>query len=972
MAMALGVASTAALGAPSAIKEEPIGAFDPTGTTATLRAKVNPEGSFITNCHFVYGTSSPSGHEAPCSPAHPGKNEEQEVNVVADEGQWRLIFESQATGDLPLEASNQEVREALEALSTIGAGNVSVGAGASSGSFTSSYLITFGGKFGGKDVPQLESEDGTEPLSGGSPAVDITTVGLASLSVTIPITGNLSGLAPETEYHYKLVVTNGDGTVEGNARSFRTLSVSQSESCSNTAIRTEQQATTAECRAWEMVSPLDKNGGNVLSEQSHVVAAVDGNGVTYASKAGFADAHGAALIGATDYLARRGSAGWETHAISPTPSPQTFQVIFATHMGVYSEDLGKALMLSYDLPAVSDDGTNELNFYQEDTASGQIRTVSPTTQQVGSNPELFSFLNEREVAASADAEVASFTDPRRLLPEAAGADEEQEVNVKANEGQWRLIFNSEATSDLALGASSQEVQEALEALPAIGVDNVSVGAGASSGSFTSSYLVTFGGKLASKDVPELESQDGTEPLNGGSPEVAIATVGFATNVPNAYEWDHGTLRLAGILPDGTVPSGGSTVPMGGYSSPYRESVSSDGSRITFLTVGENPQLYLRRDHTSTAWVSESEGSTPVAEPAGVSLVWMSPDGRHVAFATTSRLLNSDTNDSRDLYLYTDGPDPESENNLQLISDGIGLTKTTNTSYTPVIGGSADAERLYYLSDDNAGGVAVYYWNHGTNKFLFNLPDSNAFEYGALSYPGAARVSADGLVLAVNEPPPSGIGEGARILVYDAGSDTLTCASCDSSGVSSPVPYWPSETTSIPERENSIREHWLSRDGRKVFFTTASALVPADVNGVRDAYVYDTQTGEKQLISSGRGEANAWFTDASADGDNAFFITRQQLAGSDSDELIDLYDSRVGGGFPEPPPPPTPCSGDGCRGALSTAAGAVSPATSSFSGPGNAHPKVKKPRKRAKHHKRHHKRRHHQEHRAAKGAQGAAR
>ena len=56
------------------------------------------------------------------------------------------------------------------------------------------------------------------------------------------------------------------------------------------------------------------------------------------------------------------------------------------------------------------------------------------------------------------------------------------------------------------------------------------------------------------------------------------------------------------------------------------------------------------------------------------------------------------------------------------------------------------------------------------------------------------------------------------------------------------------------------------------------------------------------------------SDASANGDDAFFLTRQQLVGIDTDDSVDLYDARVGGGLASqnPPPPPPPCQGDDCQ------------------------------------------------------------
>ena len=77
-------------------------------------------------------------------------------------------------------------------------------------------------------------------------------------------------------------------------------------------------------------------------------------------------------------------------------------------------------------------------------------------------------------------------------------------------------------------------------------------------------------------------------------------------------------------------------------------------------------------------------------------------------------------------------------------------------------------------------------------------------------------------------------------------------------------------------------------------------------------------------------------DASATGNDVFFVTRQQLVPQDGDGGFDLYDARVNGGFPVPPSTP-PCSGDGCKPGATPPPSSPSQGTSTFSGPGNPKP-----------------------------------
>lgn len=83
----------------------------------------------------------------------PGIDEEQKVSTEgATAGNFKLVFGGQETAPLAWNATNGQIQTALEALSTIGSGNVAVKEGPS-GSFD--HRVTFRGAFGGTDVELL-------------------------------------------------------------------------------------------------------------------------------------------------------------------------------------------------------------------------------------------------------------------------------------------------------------------------------------------------------------------------------------------------------------------------------------------------------------------------------------------------------------------------------------------------------------------------------------------------------------------------------------------------------------------------------------------------------------------------------------------------------------------------------------------------------------------------------------------------
>jgi hypothetical protein len=155
--------------------------------------------------------------------------------------------------------------------------------------------------------------------------------------------------------------------------------------------------------------------------------------------------------------------------------------------------------------------------------------------------------------------------------------------------------------------------------------------------------------------------------------------------------------------------------------------------------------------------------------------------------------------------------------------------------------------------------------------------------------------------------------------------------------------------------------YLSDSGR-LFFNSADPLVAVEHAhtrqetvggvavqvGVENVYEYNPdglsscqqRDGCVALLSSGTAEQESAFVDASAGGDDAFFVTAQPLVSQDQDSNFDLYDARVC--TAESPcvtsegAASVPCeSTDTCRPPGSPAPGVAGPSgTAAFSGPGN--------------------------------------
>lgn len=428
-----------------------------------------------------------------------------------------------------------------------------------------------------------------------------------------------------------------------------------------------------------------------------------------------------------------------------------------------------------------------------------------------------------------------------------------------------------------------------------------------------------------------------------------------------YEWDHGVVRLASVLPDGTPSTGtigaGQKAAQGGAEGNIDNAVSRDGSRVFFST---GIALYVRENGSQTTLISGSERSLP----GGVSngpVYFQGAEAAHgtrVIFTTQRSLVDADTDETNDLYMY-DASKPVG-NRLMLISEDKNPEAPEGAAVDPgngpenvsgtggVLARSSELDRVYFVTDNqilpgepNAAGPKLYVWDDtGASPqlhFIGILSPEDALTWDGPSVRESrvikpARISADGRFLAfmsVNQLTPADQDDQADVYRYDAQAQALTCVSCTSDAFPSEGEIRFDQTRVGANLVNHLPRN--VSDSGQVFFQTNRGLVPADSNGKVD--VYEFENGELFLLSGGSGTENSYFLDAGASGNDVFFDTRDRLVGWDEDSKYDAYDARVGGGFPEPPPLPPPCEGDSCQ-SPPVVPNDPSPASSTFTGPGN--------------------------------------
>lgn len=432
--------------------------------------------------------------------------------------------------------------------------------------------------------------------------------------------------------------------------------------------------------------------------------------------------------------------------------------------------------------------------------------------------------------------------------------------------------------------------------------------------------------------------------------------------PLLYEWSEETeaLSLVGHLPDNSVPAIAVEIarPPGtsGTTTQPFNSVSADGSRIFYrLRPATTDQLYVRIDGTTTKQVSKSQATVPDPKgPKSADFRFANSEGSVVFFSSAEKLTDDATSgpndEGNDLYLY----DVDGEGLTDITVD---LADTAGAQVQGVVGGADDGSNLYFVAKGvlatgaTAGQGNLYQWTDdgspkGSIEFIASGVDAGNWknESGLLDCRIGSRVTADGMhLLFVSTASHAGYPNEGHIeaFLYDAAADEIVCASCNPSGTPATADALP-----VGTGDYALRARTLSEDASRVFFTTSEQLVAGDNNTVEDTYEYDATADEINLISSGKAEIPSPFTDASADGEDVFFTTRQQLVGIDTGQNVDVYDARVGGGLASqnPPPAPEPCGGLDCRGETAATPAASKPASSTVDGPGNKKPHHKKKHK----------------------------
>ncbi len=760
---------------------------------------------------------------------------------------------------------------------------------------------------------QESCEEGGCSLKRPLPPGALLTSKVASSPVKTPAIA-LGDLTPGTTYHYRLVAQSGGGgpvvgvggTVgsDGGESTFTTLAplLGASTACPNQAFRTGFSAALPDCRALEMVSPVDKKGGDITNLLNSLnfnnaldQSAVDGQRFVYSSYRAFGEPEGAALT--DQFLASRvAGSGWQSQSITP-------------RQGINGAEL-------YGVNANFD---REYKAFSDDLCQGWVALATEPPLAPGATeggPALY----RRDNCA----------DPGTYVTVAQGeegagvANGETEVQGISADGEVTVV---RATSDLTHNGKGNGVPSNAYYVDKSGVKAICV---LPSG-------VPWAGSCSAGTTSELGGSAGEGRLGRvGSVTNALSADGtkvFWTAVQNGN--GTGQIYLRENPGEEQSTSGECDEAGKACTAPVSGTKSNLGARFLTATPDGSKAIYEFTEGTLKGNLYEFDveaGASTLIAKRSLGLAGNGTDLANVYFASEEKIAGTTGSVSGKPNLYLDH---EGEYTFIAIlspldvapSSGFGVP--SNVSPVPVVHSaraSADGQRLVFTSTESLTGYD-------------NTDAASTLPCGARE--GAVEGRCD-----------------SEVFSYAAGSAGPVCISCNPSGalpegrifsLSQAVGTLPAAAI-IPLPTSQLHvPRVISASGDRIFFNALDALTPRDTNAKEDVYEWqpasnaaecaadgaeqyvESSQGCLSLISSGESPSDSEFLDASSDGSDAFFVTNASLLPQDPG-LYDVYDARVNGGFPQPVPTAA-CEGEACQGPLSPP-NDPTPASATFNGAGN--------------------------------------
>ncbi len=858
---------------------------------ATIHAKVNPD-QIATTYHFEYGETAAYGSEVPVGGASLGSGSEA-VPVSANLSglklgvtyHFRVVAENEADSTIGPDQKFTTIPPAP--VDATYATNITP-----SGATLHTQInplgndTTFYFQYGTQSCQANPGACTNAP----SPSQDI---GGGETDVEGKV--QLSGLEPSTTYHYRVLATNSLGTTEGAERTFTTQ-------------EPEAVAVLPDGRAWEMVSPPDKQGAPVeglTREGGLILASEDGDKLTYVVDGALGEeVQGNRSPEWQQVIATRSSSGWSSQDVAtPSSKPKGITAGQAPEYQFFTPDLSVALVEPAGQGAEPPlaPGVTQATMYLRDNATGGFlplvtnANVAPGTQ-FGAQLEFLSATPDLSHVVITSA--VALTGARS----APGLYEWSEGNLQ---------FVSVLPGGVAANAGELGL-----------FDRVLVHAISSDGSrivwTNKEDLTTRGGHLFMRDTVtgetlQLDAAQGVvEPAKG-----AAQFQGASSDGSRVFFTDRQPLTT-----DSTAEAGQGNGKDDLYECVIAEVAGKLVCNLRDLTVDQNEGehaavqgfLFGMSDNGTSGYLvaqgvlaTNENGNGEKAEPAKNNLYELHFDGSKWSRTFIATLSSEDA------------------------AEWEGKKEANTAFLTARV--SPNGRYLAFMSAASATGYDNIDQNSGQHDEEVYLYDSLAASLRCVSCnPTGARPAG---VLDTNES-----GEGLGLLV-DRRRVWL------GHWLAGNIPGWTAQSL----QDALYQSRYLSDNGR-LYFNSPDTLVPAASNGQENVYQYEpTGTGGcaspsggcVSLISGGNSGHESAFIEATPSGSDVFFVTESRLLAQDTDTAFDIYDARecsqASPCLTPPEPAPAACaSTDACRPAPpAQQIPGAGPATMNISGRGNIVP-----------------------------------
>ena len=859
---------------PPRITSEPVSGIG--HNEATLNAKINPD-QIATTYHFEYGETTAYGNETPLGGTSIGAGASPVPVTASLSGlkigatyHYRIVASNTAGTTIGSDQSFTTIApapvDATYATEVTGTTAILHAQIDPLGNPTS-YQFQYG--------TQSCRQNPTSCTSLPDPAEEI-----GSGNEDVPRTIQLTGLQPNTTYHYRVLASNILGTTQGPEHTLTT------QEPQNAALPLPDG------RAWEMVTPPDKQGAPVEAltrEGGLILASEDGSSLTYVVNGALGEnVQGNRSPEMQQVIATRTPTGWSSQDIA-TPSSKAKGLApgNAPEYQFFSSDLSQGLAEPFspsgraEPPLVP--GVGEATVYLRDSASGAFSAlVSQADTAAGTQfGGKVHFLTATPDLARV---VIASTIPLTGAGSAAGL-------YEWADGQLRFV------SVLPDGVTPSSPAE----LGFFG--RVLAHAVSDDGSrviWTKKEENTGKGHLYLRDVLHGETVQLDAAQGVGEPEKGSAQFQTATGDGSRVLFTD----KQRLTPDSTAEPGQGQGKSDLYECAISEVAGKLHCALTDLTVDENEGehaavqnfIFGASGEGSSIYLvaqgvlaGNANGNGETAQPARNNLYHLQFDGSHWTRTFIATLSGED------------GPEWEG-----------GTTKSNSAFLTARV--SPNGRYLAFMSAASITG----YDNVDANPAAKGARDEEVFLYDAgqaslrcvSCNPAGARPNG------VFDTTESGEGVGLvidrRKVWAELGKEHWLAGS---------IPGWTAQslTSAVFQSRYLSDEGWL-------YFDSPDNLVPAASNAKSNVYEYEPDGvgscqspsgGCVSLLSAGDSTHESAFIEATPDGRGVFFVTAAQLLSQDTDTAFDIYEARqCSQASPclSPPSPPAPVCGttETCR------------------------------------------------------------